>query len=458
MPELRFFLAQRQANVRRSPAAIVMETPVNRKAHRRLGRSTKFSGEPEQNALVRPLHRKALLKLQGAGAIEQYWMAAQALTEASAPCSTRWFCVRPIRMVSALMLLRETAELRGQVRSQREEEDAVQLKDLFARHPAMLHFRRNGRASMLHLNGDSAAAQSKTAQDWLHRRRWKYGVALAFWERKRIEGFLLLHRSTNEGDFSSAELASLRELHPHLQTALCRLIATRKHQAHKSSVASILRPLPLPVVLCDSDQKIVCESAAGLAARTNWELGEGRAKAENHSSRRPLPSDLSLFCQTRIYAWEKAKPRQRARLEKEECAFEHASAAHLRATVRMIRPTGFPLVGPQLLIQFESGAASPGGQALKGKFEALSGVSARERELALLVCEGHGNARIAQELGKSLHTVKAQLGSIFAKLGVKSRGQLVARLTRASMFLLSFFSSEDVRDFFGAEDLIAYLF
>ena len=121
----------------------------------------------------------------------------------------------------------------------------------------------------------------------------------------------------------------------------------------------------------------------------------------------------------------------------------------------MIRPVGFPLVRPQLLIQFES--ASDGESELGAKFHALSRLSARERELALLVCAGHGNARIATELGKSLHTVKAQLGSIFAKLRIRSRGQLAARLTRAAVWLLSLLSSDIVCGFLDADDLIPSL-
>ena len=400
-------------------------------------RSTVRFGQRERNELVLPLHRKALLQLQAAETIERYWAATQALIAASAPSSTRWFCVRPIKMATALMLLRETPAARGQARPAGEEDEAAQLKDLFARHPAMLHFRRNLGASLVHLKPEKTEARSEASQDLLRERRWEFGVALAFWKRKRIEGFLLLHRTATEGDFSSTELASLRELQPHLETALGRLISARGHQAQKSSVAGIFRSLPLPLLLCDSKLRIVCESAAGLLARTGWELGDERANAENSSSRRPLPEDLARFCQARIDAWEKAKPAQRIGLEREKCEFEHASASHLRAKVQMIRPKGFPLSRPQLLIRFDLGArVAANDEPLRdGNFEVLSRLTARERELALLIREGHGNERIARELGKSLHTIKAQLGSIYAKLKVRSRSQLAARLNRGLLCL-----------------------
>ena len=52
----------------------------------------------------------------------------------------------------------------------------------------------------------------------------------------------------------------------------------------------------------------------------------------------------------------------------------------------------------------------------------------REREIALLVCEGHSNAEVAKRLSKSVLTIKTQLNSVFRKLGVESRAKLMAML------------------------------
>jgi DNA-binding CsgD family transcriptional regulator len=52
----------------------------------------------------------------------------------------------------------------------------------------------------------------------------------------------------------------------------------------------------------------------------------------------------------------------------------------------------------------------------------------REQEVALLVCEGRGNAAIAACLGIELSTVKTHLVRIYEKCEVDSRSGLVARL------------------------------
>jgi LuxR family maltose regulon positive regulatory protein len=54
-------------------------------------------------------------------------------------------------------------------------------------------------------------------------------------------------------------------------------------------------------------------------------------------------------------------------------------------------------------------------------------VSERELEVLSLIAEGLTNQEIAAKLYLSLHTVKAHARNIYAKLGVSSRTQAVAR-------------------------------
>jgi two-component system, NarL family, nitrate/nitrite response regulator NarL len=55
---------------------------------------------------------------------------------------------------------------------------------------------------------------------------------------------------------------------------------------------------------------------------------------------------------------------------------------------------------------------------------ALTALSSREREIALLIGEGSSNKDIARRLDISERTVKAHLSSVFDKLGVRDRVQL----------------------------------
>ena len=55
-------------------------------------------------------------------------------------------------------------------------------------------------------------------------------------------------------------------------------------------------------------------------------------------------------------------------------------------------------------------------------------LTAREQEITRLVARGMSNQEIAADLFLSPHTVRDHLKAIFAKVGVGSRGELVAKL------------------------------
>ena len=56
---------------------------------------------------------------------------------------------------------------------------------------------------------------------------------------------------------------------------------------------------------------------------------------------------------------------------------------------------------------------------------ALVGLTAAEQAVARLVATGHSNRQVAAELYVSVKTVESHLGHIFAKLGIRSRQDLI---------------------------------
>jgi DNA-binding CsgD family transcriptional regulator len=69
-----------------------------------------------------------------------------------------------------------------------------------------------------------------------------------------------------------------------------------------------------------------------------------------------------------------------------------------------------------------------GGDQLISLLFAAYGLTAREREVCSEVMAGHSTSDIAARLFISSNTVQDHLKSVFAKVGVRSRGELVARL------------------------------
>jgi DNA-binding CsgD family transcriptional regulator len=68
------------------------------------------------------------------------------------------------------------------------------------------------------------------------------------------------------------------------------------------------------------------------------------------------------------------------------------------------------------------------GDHLLGLLLVAYGLTAREREICREVIAGHSTADIATRLFISANTVQDHLKSVFTKVRVRSRGELVARL------------------------------
>jgi len=64
---------------------------------------------------------------------------------------------------------------------------------------------------------------------------------------------------------------------------------------------------------------------------------------------------------------------------------------------------------------------------------ASSSLTAREREVLVLLAGGHSNREIASSLYVSLPTVKSHLAHIYAKLGAKNRNEALGRAVAAGL-------------------------
>ena len=82
----------------------------------------------------------------------------------------------------------------------------------------------------------------------------------------------------------------------------------------------------------------------------------------------------------------------------------------------------------QLGFVMEAFASTPRIQISKG----VQSLTPREREVAHLVSDGMSNSEVAKRLELSIHTVKNYLFSVFDKIGVSSRAELILYLLASS--------------------------
>lgn len=136
-------------------------------------------------------------------------------------------------------------------------------------------------------------------------------------------------------------------------------------------------------------------------------------------------------CHVVVLSMTPESPEAVAALDRGARAYCHAlSVPSVFRDVELVVRHGGLWVGPELMARVVGAA----GRALAPHAGAEPPLlSAREAEVAREVVNGLSNKEIAAKLGITERTVKAHLGSIFEKLGVRDRLQLMLRMSRPSL-------------------------
>jgi len=96
--------------------------------------------------------------------------------------------------------------------------------------------------------------------------------------------------------------------------------------------------------------------------------------------------------------------------------------ADIVAAIRQVAD-GEPMLSPQITRRLMDRVAAQAGDYERAT-AALTALTPREREVALAIAQGHGNARIAVDLVMSVATVKAHISRILIKLDLSNRTQI----------------------------------
>jgi DNA-binding CsgD family transcriptional regulator len=255
---------------------------------------------------------------------------------------------------------------------------------------------------------------SEYYNDFLKPQSIAYQMAIHLKSNGKLLGVVVLARSGHEREFSEREKAKAETIAPSLAAALERVTFLDKLAKSSELISSISPEMPYEgvIVLDESMEPLFVNEGArcSLAA-----LVESTESVENPLF--ALPEKLQMQVEELI---EVAK-RERDGAVKREFSILNKKTGQ---TVSCKLSVEYEFRGSRLCV------IGIGQEKHADRLKDL-GLTRRESEIVRLVCQGLKNSEIGEKLFISEATVENHLHSIFEKMGVRNRANLVYRVTHS---------------------------
>jgi len=370
--------------------------------------------------LARPALQKALLKLHATVELEGMWKAAVAVFDAALPQRFIVGCFQFIELERP-MILKFSRPLPGGLDN---------LKRFFEVCPVWGILEANPRLKVWRVSDDfdeQRWEQTEFYRDFVRHQGWYYGALLVFWKGNRMLGSLSAQRTREQGDFSDGEMGLLASLHPHFNAAVQRLDKLHTEHTARAAAEQLLRRLPLPTVLLDWNLRLIHSNPAARDCCALWNFGPGRARTVKSRDGFQIPTPLLEKCRTLKAQWNDRMLECYTLASTAGHPISHPAQPELRASVHLVQRSTGSITKPFFRIDFEEAAQRDCEVAGTEKHLTLHTLlTRRERELVELICQGAANKDIAGRLCLSVGTVKKELNTLYQKLEVHSRSQLMA--------------------------------
>jgi len=255
----------------------------------------------------------------------------------------------------------------------------------------------------------------------------EYGASLVAWRDNTWLATLTVMRNKQQGDFSDAQMQELLTLQPHFSCVIRRMAGYQETRLIHSSLSHFMSTMPTATLILDWNLKVLHHNSIASQLCSQWRSG-ARVSLFKAPRRFQVPGDILARLEMMRPSIMKQKwsrsPGSRKSLH---LVYHHPSTLWLSASIEFLPSRSLALSKGTFLVTLKEDPSSHRGVNLTDKINQLS---RRERECALLAAEGLHNQEIAKQLGKSQITVRNQLSSIYRKLGINSRHQLIAAVAR----------------------------
>ena len=220
--------------------------------------------------------------------------------------------------------------------------------------------------------------------------------------------------------------ADLGRVPPHrFSHGLARRLSRGGNEKLKSLAVELLcQALPTGALVLNARGEVLFANRAGLELLDRWNSARSETPAIKASVRRAVPREIIGACdRLRQGEAQGGLPRTRPKFGG-RILVPHPRRPNLSAVVALERSARDRRVAVFCVLLHDRLRDPP----VAGRRDQLALLTAAERRVARLVAEGLRNREIAAALGRSITTVKSQLGAVFSKLQIGSRTQLATLL------------------------------
>jgi DNA-binding CsgD family transcriptional regulator len=252
-----------------------------------------------------------------------------------------------------------------------------------------------------------------------------YTFFLVFRKRHAVSCIMTILRTLREGELNGNETKLLHRLHPHFQTALHRLADVERDHAARSALQEIVRRLPLAMIVLRWNLEVTYQNPAAREFCTVWENGRELARVLKGSG--AVPEAILNGCRGLQKRWKQSLRLAAADRHIPPHTVHCPKLPEVRVMITLMQPPAHGIANPHFLIECEDRHHGQEHSTMSPQqLPHLARLTPRERELTRLLCDGHSNQEIADAVGLSLAMVKKHFHSIFRKLELASRAQLMA--------------------------------
>ncbi len=273
---------------------------------------------------------------------------------------------------------------------------------------------------------ESELRRSAFFKEFLAPGGWMHLAVALYWRGDHVGSQIAIRRTKAQGDFTTREVKFLEMVHPHIETVLNRLLAYEEERARRRWLEALNHHLPYALMFLNWDLKPLHVNQAGLEVCAQWNFGVEQARALQPRAVFAPPPEVVSACAVLKNEWlshQSAGTVHPGGVTRVAHPKQPALAASIRLHVEEHVRTAYP--GFIVYLENQAGVKPPESMPA---YSLLAKLTTAEREIARDVCEGLDNDEIARRHRKSVKTVKGQLTSIFRKIGVTGRAQLIVRL------------------------------